>query len=170
MNRSLVAAICSALSLSFLGPGIGTAEEPVTPGSLEPCPFTAEEIQVTLGIEVENSQAAEMQFPGGREVGCTYATKSGNTSFSVRQTWDPSEGAPSAAEAPDPGKGTDGFTAIPGDPDGAQLRGKNGRPDDEPSVELRYKRDKVQTTVVARGRTIDPAKMEPKLARMRRVP
>ncbi len=166
------AATGTLVGLWLLGGLAARADPPVTPATLVPCPFTAEEIEAELGIDVDNRQAAEMTFPGSRDVGCTYATASGNTTVSVRQTWDPSEpGATSTA------RGTEteaGFTAVAGDPDGAQWRRIEAKAGHEHGpgrgVEMRYRRDRVDTVVIVRGPTLDPLVMEPRLARLRRVP
>jgi len=167
-----ITVIGTLVGLGLLGAAAARAEEPVTPEKLVPCPFTAEEIAATLGIDVDNRQAAEMIFPGSRDVGCTYATASGNTSVSVRQTWDPSQkGTTSASQRTATAAG---FTAVAGDPDGAQWRSIEAKAEHatgpERGVEMRYRRDRVETVVVVRGRTVDPVVMEPRVAKLRRVP
>ncbi|HEV8582139.1 MAG TPA: hypothetical protein VGX68_23975, partial [Thermoanaerobaculia bacterium] len=120
------------------------ADEPITPASLVPCPYTPEEIEEALGIQVNPGEAADMEFPAGRDVGCLYQVVGGSTTIAVRQIWDPTGSISSPQSAAKKGKPE----PIPGDPDGAQWTVGG---DDEPRLELSYKRGKVQTRLLIHG-------------------
>jgi hypothetical protein len=152
-----------ATSMVIVGASVLKAEEPVTPASLQPCPYSAEEIQSALGVTVERGEAADMTFPGGRDVGCIYPVKNSQTVLSVRQTWDPSgsSGGDSAAKHEE-----GGLQPIAGDSDGASWRVKRN----EHSVELVYTRAEVRTRVLVHGGTFDDDDMQPRLLTLRRVP
>jgi hypothetical protein len=141
------------------------AQDPVTPESLVPCPFTAEELQAALGVPVERGEASDMSYPGGRDVGCYYAVQNSMVVISVRQTWDPSGNKSAPAAPPEHGGGL--VEPIPDDPDGA--RWEHG-PKDKPDIALKYGRKHVQTTLLAYGGTFRNEDMKPKLARLKRVP
>lgn len=145
----------------------GMADQPVTPASLAPCPFTPEEIQAALGLTVDIGEAADMKFPGGRDVGCLYQIAGGSTTFAVRQTWDPAGRAGTAQAATE--KGTRTTKPIPGDPDGAQWK-VSSQNDDDPQVELSYTRGKVQTRVLVHGRSFRAPEIQSNLLKLRRVP
>jgi hypothetical protein len=146
------------LFLGAISPAL--AQGPLTPASLSPCPFTPVEIESALGVSVEEGQAADMSFPGGRDVGCLYPVQGSDTVLSVRQTWDTaSQGAAKLPER--------GLQAIPGDPDGAQWKA-GGK--DKPSIGLIYARGKVRTRVLIYGDTIRESDMQPRLLRLKRVP
>lgn len=158
--RHWLTMIFAVLTLTLLGIFPVLAQEPLTPASLSPCPFTPAEIESALGVSVEDGQAADMSFPGGRDVGCLYAVKGSDTVLSVRQTWDAAnQGAVKLAEG--------GLQAIPGDPDGAQWKA-GGK--DKPSVGLIYARGKVRTRVLIYGDTVRESDMQPRLLRLKRVP
>jgi len=142
------------------------ADQPVTPASLVPCPYTPEEIEATLGLRVNAGEAADMQFPAGRDVGCLYEVEGGSTTLAVRQTWDPT-GSVGAAQTVTGKRGR--AKAIPSDPDGAIWKVSSGE-DDEPQAELTYTRGKVQTRVFVHGRSFRVSEMPPKLLKLRRVP
>src|SRR5215218_10375375 len=128
--RSWLTTTFAVLTLSLRAISPALAQEPLTPASLSPCPFTPAEIESALGVSVEDGQAADMSFPGGRDVGCLYPVKGSDTVLSVRQTWDAAnQAAAKLAEG--------GLQAVPGDPDGAQWK-SGGK--DEPSAELTYAR------------------------------
>jgi len=148
------------LTLTLLGISPALAQEPLTPASLSPCPFTPAEIESALGVSVEEGQAADMSFPGGRDVGCLYAVKDSDTVLSVRQTWD-------AANQASAKLAEGGLQAIPGDPDGARWKaGGKGKP----TVGLIYARGKVRTRVLIYGDTVRESDMQPRLLRLKRVP
>ena len=155
--RSWLTKIFAVLTLALPGISPVMAQGPLTPASLAPCPFTPAEIESALGVSVEDGQAADMSWPGGRDVGCLYAVKGSDTVLSVRQTWDPANA----------GSANQTSRAIPGDPDGARWEtvGK-----DKPSVGLIYARGKARTRVLVYGDTIRESDMQPRLLRLKRVP
>ena len=136
-----------------------SADEPLTPASLEPCPFTPDEIQSALEVSVEKGEAADMKSPGVRDVGCLYPVKDTSMVISVRQTWDPANETSKSAET--------ALQAIPGDPDHAAWK-SGGK--EEPSVELSYTRGKVRTQVLVHGGAFQELEMQPKMLRLKRVP
>jgi hypothetical protein len=136
-----------------------SADQPLTPATLEPCPFTPDEIQSALEVSVEKGEAAEMNSPGVRDVGCLYPIKDTSTVISVRQTWDPANETSKSAEV--------GLQSVPGDPDNAKWKA-GGK--DESSVELTYTRGKVRTKVLVHGGAFQESEMQPKMLRLKRVP
>lgn len=142
------------------------ADQPVTPASLVPCPYTPEEIEAALGLKVNAGEAADMEFPAGRDVGCLYQVVGGSTTLAVRQTWDPTGSVGAADTSAKSGR----RKAIPGDPDSARWKVGGGNDKDEPLVELSYTRGKVQTRVLLHGRSFREAEMQPKLLKLKRVP
>jgi hypothetical protein len=162
--RSWLTMTCAVFTLSLCGVSPLPAQASLTPGSLSPCPFTPAEVESALGVRVEDGQAADMSWPGGRDVGCLYAVQGSDTVLSVRQIWDPANaGSVNQASARPAG----GLQAIPGDPDGAKWKA-GGK--DDPSVELLYERGKVRTRVLIHGATIRESDMQPRLLRLKRVP
>jgi hypothetical protein len=155
----------AVLTLTLLGISPALAQGPLTPASLSPCPFTPAEIESALGVSVEDGQAADMSFPGGRDVGCLYAVKGSDTVLSVRQTWDTASAGSASQGTAKLAEG--GLHAIPGDPDGAQWK-SGGK--DEPSAELTYARGKIRTRVLIHGATVRESDMQSRLLRLKRVP
>lgn len=162
MTRPFAVAALSLLVTAGVPSAAGA--EPITPASLTPCPFTREEIAAALGIDVEQGEAADMKFPGGRDVACLYPVKGSQTVVTVRQIFDPAAQGSSNAKAPSLEAG---YHAIPGDPDQAAV--KSGRPE-ERVAELTYARGKVRTRIFVHGITLDREAVQPKLLRLRRVP
>ncbi len=157
-----------ALSLGLLPIAVPCtgAPPPLTPSSLSPCALRAGEIATALGVTVEEEQAADMSWPGGRDVGCLYTFQGTSVVLSVRQTWDPAAGsgaAPQAAEKPDPG-----VEVVPGDPDGAAWRVRDAEGNQD--VELTYTRGHVHTRVSAHNGSFDVTDMRQRITRLRRVP
>lgn len=162
--RSWLTTIFAVFTLSLCGVSPLLAQGPVTPASLSPCPFTPAEIESTLGVSVEDGQAADMSWPGGRDVGCLYIVKGSDTVVSVRQTWGPSSSGNGQVSA----QRADGdFQAIPGDPDGAKWKAGKGH---EASMELIYARGKVRTRVLVHGDSLRESDLQSKLLKLRRVP
>ena len=141
MKRPRLLALPALIVMTGLSLRPASGDQPATPASLVPCPYTPEEIEAALGVKVEPGEAAHMEFPNGRDVGCLYQAAGGSTTIAVRQTWDPTGSISSPQSATKKGKPE----PIPGDPDGAQWTA--GGDDDEPRLELSYKRGKVQTRV-----------------------
>ena len=152
-------------AMTWLPLGSAMAEQPLTPASLTPCPYTQEEIEKALNLKVNAGEAAEMKFPASRDVGCLYQVAGAATTLAVRQTWDPT-GDSGKAQPAAAGARTE---AIPGDPDGAQWK-IGGGDRDEPTIELTYTRGKVQTRVLIHGRSLRETEMQSKLLKLRRVP
>ncbi|HEV8581372.1 MAG TPA: hypothetical protein VGX68_20085 [Thermoanaerobaculia bacterium] len=166
MKEHFLLALALALTfMSWLPLHPAEAEEPVTPASLVPCPYTPEEIEAALGVKVNPGEAADMEFPAGRDVGCLYQVVGGSTTIAVRQTWDPTGSISSPQSATKKGKPE----PIPGDPDGASWNVGGGK-DDEPQLELSYKRGKVQTRFLIHGRSFRETEMQPKVLKLKRVP
>jgi hypothetical protein len=163
MRSPFLLALAVTASLAA-GPAAG--QEPVTPASLVPCPYTPEEIEAALGLRVNAGEAADMEFPAGRDVGCLYQLVGGSTTLAVRQTWDPT-GSLGAAQTAAAKRGR--TKAIAGDPDGARWK-IGGGDEGEPRVELSYTRGKVQTRVLVHGRSFRVPEMQPRLLKLRRVP
>jgi hypothetical protein len=141
----------------------GAAEQPQTPDELTPCPYTQAEIEATLGLLVGPGEAADMEFPNGRDVGCFYQVVGGSTTLAVRQTWTVGGGA---NPAPPSGARVE---SIPGDPDGARWT-IGGGVEGAPRLELNYNRGKVKTRVVVHGRIFREPEMQPRLLNLKRVP
>jgi hypothetical protein len=141
------------------------ADEPVTPASLVPCPYTPAEIEAALGLKVNAGEAADMEFPAGRDVGCLYQVVGGSTTLAVRQTWDPTGSTGAQTAAAKAGR----TEVIPGDPDGARWE-IGGGDEGEPRLALSYTRGKVQTLVLIHGRSFREPDMQPKVLELRRVP
>lgn len=161
MTRTLMS-LQTTLLVALCGSRLVAAAQPITPSSLSPCPFTTDEIATALGVEVEDGQAADMQFPGGRDAGCLYPVKGSETAVTVRQTWDPSGSAPSTKLT------GDGWIRVKGDLDHAAM--KSGGPPADPGVELVYSRGRVRTRIFVHGPNLDALSMQPRLLRLRRVP
>jgi hypothetical protein len=162
--RSWVPSTFIALTIVLYGLSGAQAQKPSAPAILSPCPFTPAEIGSVLGISVEDGQAADMSWPGGRDVGCLYAVKDSNTVVSVRQTWDLANTGSSQASAQHVDSD---FQAVTGDPDGAKWKAGTGH---EASVELIYSRGKVKTKVLIHGDTFRESDLQPKMLKLRRVP
>mgnify|MGYP001589451744 CR=1 FL=1 len=174
MKRQLIGVSAAAVSC-FLSISPVAAEQPVTPATLQPCPFTAAEVEEALGLVVDLAEVSDVTFPSGRDVGCYYTFKDSLTVLAVRQIWDPSGTeilAPAVRKEapPHPGPGGHGggrVEPIPGDPDGA--RWEHG-PEGEPDISLSYGRRHASTKIIAYGTTFRNADMQPKLLRLKRVP
>ena len=158
MRTWLIPIFAAVLLVAWSLPA-GAADPPSTPASLEPCPFTPDEIQSALEVSVEKGEAADMTSPGVRDVGCLYPVKDTSMVLAVRQTWDPANESGKSAGA--------GLQAIPGDPDHAAWK-SGGK--DEPSVELSYTRGKVRTRVLVHGGTLSEPAMQARLLKLKRVP
>jgi hypothetical protein len=142
----------------------GAAQAPA-PEKLEPCPYTPEEIETALGLKVLPGEAADMKFPDGRDVGCLYEVAGSSTTFAVRQIWEPAGGSGKLHSAVKDAR----EEPIAGDPDGARWTiGRSER--DEPRIELRYTRGRVQTHLLIEGRAFREAEIQPKILRLKRVP
>lgn len=163
--RSWLTRAAAAITACLWGIPALLAEQPPTPVSLAPCPFTAAEIESALELRVEESQAADMTFPDGRDVGCSYVMKKSSTVLSVRQTWDPANNGSQTATK----RAGYRFRRIAGDPDAAvwQLGEKDK---DRGDVSLIYSRGKVKTKVMVYGGTFRNSDMQPKLLKLKRVP
>jgi len=150
--------------MNLLPAPVALADPPVTPASLVPCPYTPEEIEAALGLQVSPGEAAYMESPAGRDVGCLYTVVGGSTTVAVRQTWDPNGAGKAEAVAPKGARGE----VIPGEPDGASWR--IGGDDNEPRLELLYTRGKVQTRLLVHGRSFREPEMQPRVLKLKRVP
>jgi hypothetical protein len=152
----------TVLAFMFLAPRLAAADAP-TPAALVPCVFAHDELLEALGLDVEPGQVADMQLPGGRDVGCLYRVKDSDTVLTVRQTWDPAHPPP---PSPAPKARREGRQRPRSKADPAAA---GGQPD-EPSVELVYWRGKVHTRLFVHGPALDPNDMDAKLHKLRQVP
>jgi len=158
-----------AATLLLLADRAAGAPPAITPSSLHPCAFTGAELQLAIGMKVDKGEAADMTFPGGRDVGCSYAIRGGDLVFSVRQTWEaPAKKAGAAA----PQRAERGLRPpLKGDPDGASWKFPvMGAAGDVSSLELVYTRGSVRTRLILHGGNFTVANMQPKLLALRRVP
>lgn len=141
-------------------------EVEITPESLVPCPYSQQEIKKDLGLDVEAGIVSDVASDEIRDVGCVYPVKNSFLALAVRQVWDVNQTPePIPATAP-------GLRSIAGDPDGAVWQADQTPDDnqDKPHIKLKYKRDKVNTTIDLYGSYFKEEVMAPKLEKLRRVP
>ncbi len=150
--------------------GSDAAAPPVADPSPDPvgaeCPYTPEEIQAALGFQVKAGVGETVEFPGGRNISCSYEPVTGFTVVYVdRMIMDAADPASSAAafERSLAGK----VERIPGDADGAAWQLSEF---DANSVALHYLRGGQIVGVRVNGGSFKAPDMQPGLLRLRRVP
>lgn len=171
--KSALITVLGALAVTLCAAGAEAGNAPPAPAALSPCALAATEIGAIFGMTVDKAELADIQFPGGRDVGCIYTFQGTQTVLSIRQTWGTPSSSASAAEKAASGQAPrpwQELQAIAGDPDHAAWK-VSERKDDQ-SVTLTYVRagGKAQTTVSVHGGAFDVATMQQKLLLLRRVP
>jgi hypothetical protein len=154
--------IALTAAAAWLGAAAALSAQPTTPSALVPCVFALSEVAEAMGVQPQQTEAADMTIPVGRDVGCLYSIKGSDFVFGVRQTWDSTR-----APGKPPARAKTGQTAIAGDPDGAIVQADPGGGG---SGELVYVRGKVQTRVFWHGGNLSDADGLQRLLKLRRVP
>jgi hypothetical protein len=144
---------------------LGQTGGPASPADLSPCDLTTAEVQAAFGLTVDRTQAADMTFPGGRDVACLYTFKDSSFALNVEQTWG-STPTPASASV---GERETVKRPVEGDADGAVFA---GAPKDHPGAggELDYDRGNVHTRLIASGGRFMGADVQQRFLHLRRIP
>jgi len=159
----------AAVLLSWLVAGsVAMAEPPAKPNELVPCPFSPAEIEEALGVAVGLGQMADMVFPEGRDVACTYPVRNSSTVIAVRQTIGVT--VPAEASSGRPAR----TRPVANDPFGAVWdlaleNGGNGN-GNGPKVALKYQHRGADTTVLVYGGYFPEPDMRGKVLKLKKVP
>jgi hypothetical protein len=138
----------------------------IEPGKLQPCPLTASDFHVALGVSMQKGKASELNPKSGRMHDCSYLAALGTMVATVTQTWlEP-------AQVETTMKAIDRYSnsrpePIAGDPDKARWLID---PVHKDIVALQYLRANVRTEVRVTGGELKPDALRSRLLKLKRVP